>query len=58
VAVGRPGVVDVIDTQMMTLAEEIVTEAGAGTTAFDVQRQRLYVFLPGTCRVAVYDEVE
>lgn len=37
--------------------EQIITEPGAHTTAFDVQRQRLYVFLP-SCRVAVYEESE
>jgi DNA-binding beta-propeller fold protein YncE len=56
VAIEDPGVVDVINTQTMTLEEEIVTERGAHTTAFDRDRQRLYVFLPNTCRVAVYDE--
>jgi hypothetical protein len=40
----------------MTLEEEIMTERGAHTTAFDPDRQRLYVFLPATCRIAVYDE--
>ncbi len=56
VAIEDPGVVDVINTQTMTLEEEISTERGAHTTAFDPARQRLYVFLPATCRVAVYDE--
>jgi DNA-binding beta-propeller fold protein YncE len=56
VAIEDPGVVDVINTQTMTLEEEIATERGAHTTAFDPDRQRLYVFLPTTCRVAVYDE--
>jgi DNA-binding beta-propeller fold protein YncE len=56
VAIEDPGVVDVINAKTMTLEEEIVTERGAHTTAFDPDRQRLYVFLPTTCRVAVYDE--
>lgn len=55
VAVGQPGVLDVIDTRDMTLAHEVVTEAGAHTTAFDRRRQRLYVFLSGSGRAAVYD---
>jgi DNA-binding beta-propeller fold protein YncE len=55
VAIEDPGVVDVIDTQTMTLEEEIVTERGAHTTAFDPDRQRLYVFLPATCRAAIFD---
>jgi DNA-binding beta-propeller fold protein YncE len=56
VAIEDPGVVDVINTHTMALEEEIATERGAHTTAFDPDRQRLYVFLPKTCRVAVYDE--
>lgn len=56
VAIGRPGVVDVIDGQTLSLAEEVSTEDGAHTTAFDAQRQQLYVFLPGRCEAAVYLE--
>lgn len=56
VAIGTPGVIDVIDTERMVVAEELATEEGAHTTAFDHARQRLYVFLPRTCRAAVYDE--
>ena len=56
VAIGRPGVVDVIDTREMMLAQELPTEAEAHTTAFDRTRQRFYVFLPRSCQAAVYDE--
>jgi DNA-binding beta-propeller fold protein YncE len=52
-----PGVIDVVNTTTMTVEEQITTEAGAHTTAYDAQRQRLYVFLP-SCRVAVYEESE
>lgn len=55
VAVGDPGMIDVIDTDRMVLVESIATEAGAKTTAFDHERQRLYVFLPRTCGAAVYE---
>ena len=55
VAIQDPGVIDVINTETMTVEEHIPTEVGAHTTAFDAQRQRLYVFLP-SCRVAVYEE--
>lgn len=58
VAIGRPGVIDVIDTETMTRIAQITTEEGAHTTAFDRARQRLYAFLPRTCRVAAYEEVE
>jgi DNA-binding beta-propeller fold protein YncE len=56
VAIGRPGVVDVIDTHTLRHIEQIATEDGAHTTAFDRARQRLYVFLPRSCRAAVYQE--
>jgi len=41
----------------MRVDEQIQTELGAHTTAFDALRQRLYVFLP-SCRVAAYSESE
>lgn len=55
VAITDPGVIKVINTQTMTIDEQISTEEGAHTTAYDAIRQRLYVFLP-SCRVAVYEE--
>jgi DNA-binding beta-propeller fold protein YncE len=58
VAIGRPGIVDVVDTREMALAQELPTEADAHTTAFDRTRQLLYVFLPRRCQAAVYEEVQ
>ncbi len=58
VAIGDPGLVEVIDTATMTRREQIETETGAHTTAFDHARQQLAVFLPGTCRVALFHESE
>src|SRR5713101_3817140 len=52
-----PGVINVVNTQSMTVEEQIPTEVGAHTTAYDALRQCLYVFLP-SCRVAVYEESE
>ncbi len=57
VAILDPGVIDVLNTESMAVEEQIPTEAGAHTTAYDALRQRLYVFLP-SCRVAVYEESE
>lgn len=54
VAIGDPGVIDIVDTQRMGLIETIKTEAGAHTIAFDAERNKVYVFLPGTHRAAVY----
>ena len=55
VAVGDPGVIDVIDTERMSLVESVATEVGAKTTAIDRERKRLYAFLPESCGAAVYD---
>jgi DNA-binding beta-propeller fold protein YncE len=55
IAIEDPGVVDVVNGQTMRLEEEIVTERSAHTTAFDPDRQRLYVFLPTSCRAAIFD---
>lgn len=56
-SIGRPGAIDVIDTLEFVVDERIKTEEGAHTTAFDQARQRLYVFLPGSCRASVYEEL-
>jgi len=57
VAIPDTGVIDVVNTQNMRAEEQIATEVGAHTTAYDALRQHLYVFLP-SCRVAVYEESE
>ena len=57
VAIARPGLVEVVNTATMRAEEQLSTEAGAHTTAYDAARQRLYVFLP-SCQVAVYKESE
>src|SRR5262245_8161947 len=54
VAVGEPGVIDVIDVRAMRRLESVATETGAHTTALDARRHRLYVFLPKTHRAAVF----
>jgi hypothetical protein len=56
VAIGTPGVLDVVDCRRMRVDEQIITESGAHTTAYDDRRQQLYVFLPRSCRAAVYEE--
>jgi DNA-binding beta-propeller fold protein YncE len=57
VAIANPGLIEVVNTTTMMVEEQIPTEPGAHTTAFDALRQRLFVFLP-SCRVAVYEESE
>jgi DNA-binding beta-propeller fold protein YncE len=54
VAIGDPGVIEVIDTEAMKLLETVPTETGAHTIAFDAARNKVYAFLPQTNRAAVY----
>ena len=55
VAVGDPGVIDVFSTSSMERLATIETEAGAHTTALSPAGDRLYAFLPGSHRAAIYD---
>ena len=55
-AIGKPGVIDVIDTKKTSIVEHIRTEEGAHTLAFDEIRQQIYAFLPQSCRVAIYKD--
>jgi DNA-binding beta-propeller fold protein YncE len=56
VAVGAPGVIDVIDTREMRRVQTVDTEAGAHTLALDRKRGKVFAFLPETHRAAVYRE--
>ena len=56
VAIGNPGLVDVIDARALAVVQQVNTGMGAHTTAFDSQRRRLYVFLPASAEAAVFDE--
>jgi hypothetical protein len=58
VAISDPGVMQVIDTGAMQVVQTLITERGAHTTAFDAQRQILYVFLPASCQADVYVELD
>lgn len=55
-AIGKPGVIEVIDTKKLIVDEKITTEEGAHTFTFDRKRQRLYAFLPKSCRMGIYEE--
>lgn len=57
VAIGKPGVVEVVKVADMSLVEEIRTEEGAHTLTFDRERQLLYGFLPRSNRAVVYQEL-
>jgi len=54
VAIGDPGVIEVIDTEAMKHIETVPTEIGAHTMAFDAARNKVYAFLPQTNRATVY----
>lgn len=58
VAIGDPGVIDVFDTQTMRRLEVVPTEKGAHTLGFDPLRNKIYAFLPGTHRAAVFSDIE
>jgi DNA-binding beta-propeller fold protein YncE len=54
VAIGDPGVIDVIDVDAMRRVEVVPTEAGAHTLALDRGRNKIYAFLPHSHRAAVF----
>jgi DNA-binding beta-propeller fold protein YncE len=59
VAIGDPGLIEVFDTDDLRCVQQVRTEPGAHTLAFDAARDLVYAFLPGTHRAAVYcDEDE
>jgi len=53
VAVANPGVIDALDADACERIETLATEKGAKTTALDAARNKLYVFLPASHRVAI-----
>jgi DNA-binding beta-propeller fold protein YncE len=56
VAIGDPGVIDVIDVASWVKVETTTTELGAHTIAMDDSANRTYAFLPGTHRASVYED--
>ncbi|MBO0716906.1 MAG: YncE family protein [Rhizobiales bacterium] len=54
VAIGDPGVIDIIDIAAMRRIEVVPTEAGAHTLALDRKRHKVYAFLPRSQRAAVF----
>ena len=58
VAIGDPGVIDVLDTVTMQRLESVSSEKGAHTLAFAPASSRVYAFLPESHRAAVYQEIE
>jgi len=58
VAIGDPGVIDVVDIGTMRRAEVVATETGAHTLALDRKRNKVYAFLPQSHRAAVFHETD
>ncbi len=56
VAIGDPGVIDVINVATMRRTEVIPTETGAHTLALDRKRHKIYSFLPLSHRAAVFED--
>jgi DNA-binding beta-propeller fold protein YncE len=54
VAVGDPGVIEVLETTPLRRRELVTTGPGAHTLAFDPTGETVYAFLPATHRAAVY----
>jgi DNA-binding beta-propeller fold protein YncE len=57
VAVGDPGVIDVVDIETMRRDEVVTTERGAHTLALDRKRNKVYAFLPESHRAAVFYQI-
>lgn len=55
VAVGDPGVIDVFDTAAMDKLGRVESEKGAHTLALTPAGDRVYAFLPGSHRAAIYE---
>jgi DNA-binding beta-propeller fold protein YncE len=58
VAIGEPGVIDVIDVRKLQRLEVVPTEAGAHTLALDRKRKKIYAFLPQSHRAAVFSDAD
>ncbi len=54
VAIGDPGVVEAFEIAPLRAIGTVATEPGAHTIGFDPDAHRVYAFLPGTHRAAVF----
>src|SRR5206468_12963854 len=57
VAIGEPGVIDVVDVSAWKRVEVVATERGAHTIALDATAHRIYAFLPDSHRAMVFHDV-
>jgi DNA-binding beta-propeller fold protein YncE len=56
VAIGDPGLICSFDSERLKQVGEVETEEGAHTIGWDPVGRALYVFCPGSCGAAVYEE--
>jgi YVTN family beta-propeller protein len=54
VAIGDPGLIEVFELGRVTRIGDVETERGAHTISLDPDRHRIYAFLPGTHRAALF----
>ena len=54
VAIGDSGVIEVFEVGRLKLVEVVPTEPGAHTIGIDLDRHRIYAFLPATHRAVVF----
>jgi DNA-binding beta-propeller fold protein YncE len=57
VAVGDPGVIEVVDTSEMRRVQTVTTEKGAHTLGFVPDQNKVYAFLPQSHRALVYQDM-
>ncbi len=58
VAIGDPGVIDVVDIDTMHRVAVVPTEPGAHTLALDRNRNKIYAFLPQSHRAMVFVDTD
>lgn len=58
IASGEPGLIDVFDTDEMSLIQTALTEKGAHTLGFDPDRSKIYAFLPLTHRAQIFKDMD
>jgi DNA-binding beta-propeller fold protein YncE len=54
VAIGDPGVVEIFDVNRLARVDAVPSERGAHTIALDLDSHRVFAFLPGSARAAVF----
>lgn len=56
VAVGDPGVIDLVDTRTLKVAQTVKTEPGAHTISYNSETSQVCAFLPESHRASIYND--